>query len=141
MFSIRDFYLGERVKSWKGGRITYQISLCDDETAELDKTEELLNIYEKKHPGTDFMIERFESAGELLCMVEEKSYAPEAFDVDASQYLIKPVVEDKNTCVLDKYLVEKEGRDKYILLKIEGRIAKVAVKDVIYCEAQCCFYC
>lgn len=81
------------------------------------------------------MIERFESAGELFCMMEEKSYAPEAFDVDASQYLIKPVAEDKTTCVLDKYLVEKEER------KIEGRIAKVAVKDVIYCEARCCFYC
>lgn len=56
--------------------------------------------------------------------------------MDASQYLIKPVAEDKITYVLDKYLVEKEERDKYILLKIEGRIAKVAVKDVIYCEAR-----
>ncbi|NBH27376.1 DNA-binding response regulator [Lachnospiraceae bacterium] len=163
--------------------MTYQIALCDDETAELDKTKELLNAYEKKHPGTDFMIERFVSAGELLYMVEEKSYAPdmifmdifmpgkdgmntclgmeaakklrdmgsranlfflttskeyalEAFDVDASQYLIKPVAEDKITYVLDRFLVEKEERDKYILLKIEGRIAKVAVKDIIYCEAR-----
>ena len=56
--------------------------------------------------------------------------------MDASQYLIKPVAEDKITYVLDRFLVEKEERDKYILLKIEGRIAKVAVKDIIYCEAR-----
>lgn len=44
------FPSGERVKPRKGGRMTYQIALCDDETAELDKTEELLNIYEKSIP-------------------------------------------------------------------------------------------
>ena len=75
--------------------MTYQIALCDDETAELDKTEELLNIYEKKHPGTDFMIERFESAGELLCMVEEKSYAPDMIFMD----IFMPGKDGVNTCL------------------------------------------
>ncbi len=164
--------------------MTYLIALCDDETTELDKTEELLSAYEKKHPELDFMIERFESAGELLYMVEERNYAPdlifmdifmpdreempvchgieaakklremgnkskifflttsreyalEAFDVEASQYLIKPVAEDKITAVLDRFAAEaEEERKKYILLKIEGKIVRVAVKDIIYCEAQ-----
>ena len=164
--------------------MTYLIALCDDETAELNKTEELLNAYEKKHPELDFMIERFESAGELLYMVEERNYTPdmifmdifmpgpdgrsgclgmeaakrlrdmgnraklfflttsreyalEAFDVDASQYLLKPVAEDKIIAVMDRFVVQiEEERNKYILLKIEGRIARVAVKDIVYCEAQ-----
>ena len=164
--------------------MTYLIALCDDETAELNKTEELLSAYEKKHPELDFMIERFESAGELLYMVEERNYAPdlffmdifmpgqdgtsvclgmeaakrlrdmgsraklfflttskeyalEAFDVDASQYLLKPVAEDKITAVLDRFVAEtEEERNKYILLKIGGRIARVSVKDIVYCEAQ-----
>lgn len=164
--------------------MTYLIALCDDETAELDKTEKLLSTYEKKRPELDFMIECFESAGELLYMVEERNYVPdlifmdifmpgqegesgclgmeaakrlrdmgnkaklvflttskeyalEAFDVDASQYLLKPIAEDKITAVLDKFLVEtEEERKKYILLKIEGRIARVPIKDIVYCEAQ-----
>ena len=164
--------------------MTYLIALCDDETAELDKTEELLSAYEKNHPELDFMVERFESAEELLYMVEERNYAPdlifmdifmpgqegmsvslgidaarrlrdmgnkaklcflttsreyalEAFDVDAAQYLLKPVAKDRIIAVLDRFLEEtEENRKKYILLKIEGRIVKVAAKDIVYCEAQ-----
>lgn len=164
--------------------MTYQIALCDDETAELNKTEKILSVYEKEHPELDFMVECFESAGELLYMIEERNYAPdlifmdifmpgqegasdclgmkaakklrdmgnkaklvflttskeyalEAFDVDASQYLLKPVVEDKIIAVLDRFSVEaEEERKRYILLRIEGRIARVPVKDIVYCEAQ-----
>lgn len=164
--------------------MTYLIALCDDETAELDKTEELLIAYEKNHPEQDFMIECFESAEELLYMVEKRNYTPdlifmdifmpgqdgtsvslgidaakrlrdmgnkaklcflttsreyalEAFDVDAAQYLLKPVAIDRITAVLDRFLEEtEEDRKKYILLKIEGRIVKVAAKDIVYCEAQ-----
>lgn len=164
--------------------MTYLIALCDDETAELDKTEKLLSAYEKKHPELDFMIARFESTGELLYMVEERNYTPdlifmdifmpgqegmsvslgmeaskrlrdmgnkakliflttsreyalEAFDVEASKYLLKPVAEDKITEALDRVLAEiEEERKRYILLKIEGRIVRVLVKDIVYCEAQ-----
>lgn len=164
--------------------MTYRIALCDDETAELDRTEELLNAYEKQHSELDFLIERFESAEELLYVVRERNYAPdlifmdifmpggageqtplgmetaktlrglgsrarlffltmsreyalEAFDVDASQYLIKPVAEDKLASVLDRFLQETvEERKKYVLLKTEGKLTKVSVSDVVYCEAQ-----
>lgn len=164
--------------------MTYLIALCDDETAELNKTEKLLSVYEEKHPELDLMIECFESAGELLYRIEERNYAPdlifmdifmpgqegtsdclgleaakklrdmgnkakliflttskeyalEAFDVDASQYLLKPVAEDKITAVLDRFSAEtEEARKKYILLRIEGRIVRVSVKDIVYCEAQ-----
>lgn len=164
--------------------MTYLIALCDDETAELDKTEKLLSTYEKKHPELDFMIACFESAGELLYMMEERNYTPdlifmdifmpgqegmsgslgmdaakrlrdmgnkakliflttsgeyalEAFDVEASKYLLKPVAENKITEALDRVLSEiEEERKRYILLKIEGRIVRVPVKDIVYCEAQ-----
>ena len=75
--------------------MTYQIALCDDEKAELDKTKELLNAYEKKHPGTDFMIKRFVSAGELLYMVEEESYAPDMIFMD----IFMPGKDGMNTCL------------------------------------------
>lgn len=156
----------------------YSIALCDDETAELDKTEIMLNAYQEKHSGCDFVIERFESAGELLHMVGEKNYVPdlllmdiympeklgttaarelrsmgsegriiflttstdhalEAFDVDASQYLVKPVPQEKLFSVLDRVLdrVEEE-RKKYLLLRIDGKLKRVALSEIVYCEAQ-----
>lgn len=167
-----------------GDRMTVQIALCDDEIADLEKTEKLLSAYERKHPDLGFMIQCFEDIAELLSMVKESSYVPdlvfldiylpgeqgeniplgieaakklrgmgceakliflttsrehalEAFDVDASCYLVKPIAEDKLFSKLDRFLEETEQeRRKYILLKGEGKIIRVSLNDVVYCEAQ-----
>ena len=164
--------------------MTVQIALCDDETTELKKTEEILGAYKQKHRNTDFMIEHFESADELLYMVREGKYSPhlifmdvympgetgesvplgieaakrlrdmgnraklvflttskehalDAFDVEAFQYVLKPIQQDKVFSLLDRFQKEaEEEREKYILLRVEGKIMRVAVKDVVYCEAQ-----
>lgn len=156
----------------------YLIALCDDETAELNKTEQIISEYEKKHPGIDFLIERFENANELLYKVKEKNFAPdfifmdiympdkmgtevvrelrcmgseskviflttskehalEAYGMDAVQYLVKPISEETLFSVLDRFSSEtEEKRIRYLLFKIEGKIQRVAVNDIIYCEAQ-----
>lgn len=162
----------------------YLIALCDDETAELVKTEKMLRGYEKEHPGVDLVIEHFQDAEELLCMLREEDYVPdvifmdiymqdrqgnlgsigmeaagelrnmeyrgklvflttsrehalEAFDVDADQYLVKPVSENKLFSLMNKLLADvEEERRKYILLKIEGRLVRVSVNDIVCCEAQ-----
>ncbi len=164
--------------------MTVQIALCDDETAELDKTEKILSEYEQKHMGLDFMVKRFESMDELLYMVREGEYSPhlifmdiympgetgesaplgieaakrlrdmgsrtkliflttskehalDAFDVEASQYLIKPIQTDKLFSLLDRFRKEaEEEREKYILLRMEGMLKKVSLDDIVYCEAQ-----
>lgn len=164
--------------------MTYQIALCDDETAELEKTKKLLGDYEKRNPGSDFTIRCFENAGELLGLIRERNYAPdlvfmdiympgekgekiplgmeaakqlrdmgndakllflttsreyalEAFDVEASSYLLKPVSKDKLFSILDRFVKDEEQvRKKYILLKGEGGVIKVPLKDIVYCEAQ-----
>lgn len=156
----------------------YSIALCDDETAELNKTEQIISEYEKKHPGIDFLIERFENANELLYKVKEKNFAPdfifmdiympdkmgtdvvrqlrsmgseskviflttskehalEAYSMDAVQYLVKPISEEMLFLVLDRFSSGmEEKRIRYLLFKIEGKIQRVAVNDMIYCEAQ-----
>ncbi len=162
----------------------YQIALCDDELAELEKTEKKLGDYEKIHPGVDFIIRRFENAEELLHLVREEMYIPdlifmdiympdeqrnlyplgmkkamelrnmnyggkivflstskeyalEAFDVDAVQYLVKPISEEKLYLVLDGLLKDiDEERKKYILLKVDGSLVRVLLSDIVYCEAQ-----
>ncbi|MCM1145868.1 MAG: LytTR family DNA-binding domain-containing protein [Clostridium sp.] len=162
----------------------YLIALCDDEPADIEKTEEYLHGYEKKHSGLDFMIRHFENADELLYLVKKENYIPdvifmdiympdkknsfhpvgleaakklrdmdykgdiiflttskeyalEAFDVNALQYLVKPVAEEKLLSLLDNLLKDRqEEQKKYILLRIEGRLVRVSVNDIVYCEAQ-----
>lgn len=162
----------------------YLIALCDDDTAELNKTAELLDAYEKKRPELEFVVERFESTDELLYRVGEENYVPdlifmdiympdkernsypfgieavkelrnmnyggrivfltasrmhalEAFDVGALQYMVKPLAEEKLFSVLDSLLKDiEEERKKYILLKIEGRLVRVSLNDIVCCEAQ-----
>ncbi|MDE6219842.1 MAG: LytTR family DNA-binding domain-containing protein [Lachnospiraceae bacterium] len=156
----------------------YLIALCDDEAAELDKTEQMLRNYEERHTKAAFAIERFERADELLNQVRANNYLPDfilmdiympeklgieaahdlrdmgsggkiiflttsrehaldAFGVEASQYLVKPVSEKILFPVLDKLLGDMEAaRRKYLLLRIDGKIQRVAVSDIVYCEAQ-----
>ena len=60
----------------------YHIALCDDEAIELDKTEQMLSEYQKRHAGVSFLTERFERADELLHLIREKSYVPDLLLMD-----------------------------------------------------------
>lgn len=156
----------------------YQIALCDDEEAELNKTENMLKSYQEQNKECDFSIERFSSADDLLWRVKENAYMPdlllmdiymprklgieaakelrgmgnecriiflttskeyalEAFRVDAAQYLVKPVSEGELFPVLDKLLGSiREEQKKYLLLRIDSRNRRIAMRDIVYCEAQ-----
>ncbi|MCI8306573.1 MAG: response regulator transcription factor [Lachnospiraceae bacterium] len=155
----------------------YHIALCDDETGELEKTEQLLKRYCQMSDGVELSIERFESADDLLKMVRENScvpdiifmdifmpgklgidavkelrqmgsgclivfltmssdYALEAFRVDADQYLLKPVVEKELFEVFGRLLGKISKKKKYLALRIDNRIYRVALHDIVYCEAQ-----
>ena len=160
----------------KGADIVYLIALCDDEQAELRKTEQMLYSYGKKHPETDLLVTCFESVNELLRRIREEAYMPDlvlldiympekmgieaarelrdmgnrsrivfltmskehaldAFGVDAVQYLVKPVSEAAFFSVLDRFPGSME-RKNYVVLRIKGRIQRVAVDEILYCEAQ-----
>lgn len=156
----------------------YLIALCDDETEQLHKTEQMLTEYLDSHPEADFRVDCFENADTLLNMIEEEVYLPDlilldiympdklgveaarelrrmgnhcrivflttsrehaldAFEVEAVQYLLKPLDAEKLFPLLDKILREmQEERKRYVLLRIEGTVQRVAVDDIIYCEAQ-----
>ena len=158
--------------------LMYRIALCDDEAEALNKTERMLRKYEAEHPGTEFAVDRFESADRLLFMAAKESYMPdllfmdiympeikgieaagklrsmgsrtrivflttskehalEAFGVDAAQYLVKPVAAERLYRLMDRFLEEaEEERRRYLLLRIEGRIQRVPLSDIVYCEAQ-----
>lgn len=162
----------------------YLIALCDDEPAELGKTEQFLRNYAEEHPGLDFTTQLFDNTDELLYLVREENYMPdlifmdiympdqkgdsycvgikaakelrnmdyrgkivflttsrehalEAFDVDALQYMVKPVAEDKLFSMLDSLLEDiEEERKKYILLRVDGKLVRVSLNEIVCCEAQ-----
>ena len=60
----------------------YLIALCDDEEADLDKTEQMLRAYENSRPETEFVIERFQSAEHLLRRIKEAEYTPDFILMD-----------------------------------------------------------
>ena len=77
------------------------------------------------------------SKARLFFLTTSREFALEAFDVEAFQYLLKPISQERLFGALDKFLEgEEEERKRYILLKKEGRFVKVAVNNIVYCEAQ-----
>ena len=155
----------------------FQIALCDDEQAELTKTQGMLSSYKKLHPELDFAIGTFENAEELLLKIQNgykpdlifmdiymkgktgiqavrefheagdkgkviflttsQEHALEAFRVEATQYLVKPVSEAEFFLLLDKqFEILSEERQKYVALQVDNRILRVMVNNIVYCESQ-----
>lgn len=156
----------------------YRVALCDDEEAEIDKVEKMLNAYAGQREEYPLSIARFQSAEELLQVMKGEKYEPDlllmdicmpgksgmeavgelrdmenkcsiifftisreyaldAFRVDAVQYLLKPVSEDDLFPVLDRVFgALEEMQKKYQLLEVNGSVHKVALCDIVYCEAQ-----
>ncbi|MCM1261225.1 MAG: LytTR family DNA-binding domain-containing protein [Butyrivibrio sp.] len=74
--------------------------------------------------------------GKLVFLTTSKEHALEAFGVDALQYMVKPISEDKLFTLLDNLLKDiDEERKRYILLRIDGRLVRVSLNDIVYCEA------
>ncbi len=98
-----------------------------------------MDIYMPEKPGIDAAKELRDMGADcrIIFSTTSKEHALDAFRIDAAQYLVKPVAEQMVIPVLDKLLVEmKEDRLKYLLLRIEGRICRIALHDIVYCEAQ-----
>lgn len=99
----------------------------------------LLDIYMPGKMGIDAARELRETGNQsrIIFLTTSREHALEAFGVGAVQYLVKPVEKEALFPVLDRVLGEiARMQSKYLLLRIEGRIRRVAVDDIVYCEAQ-----
>ncbi len=75
--------------------------------------------------------------GKLVFLTSSKEYALDAYGVDAMQYMVKPVSEDKFFGVLSGLLYDiEEEMKKYIVLRVEGKLVRVPVNEIVCCEAQ-----
>lgn len=99
----------------------------------------LLDIYMPGQTGIEGARQLRERGfdGTIIFLTTSKEHGVEAFGVEAVQYLVKPVVESRFYAVLDKIFekMEEENR-RFIALRTEKEIRRVAVRDIVYCEAQ-----
>lgn len=99
----------------------------------------LMDIYMPEKLGIEAAQElrSMGNKGRIIFLTASRDHALDAFGVEASQYLVKPISEKMLFPVLDKLLADmEETRRKYLLLRIDGRLQRVPVNDIVYCEAQ-----
>ena len=98
-----------------------------------------MDIYMPEKQGMEAAKELRKMGNEcqIIFLTAAREFALDAFGVNAIQYLLKPVSSDKLFPVLDKVLSDlDEERKKYLLLRSEGRIHRVPINNIVYCEAQ-----
>ena len=99
----------------------------------------LMDIYMPDKMGIDAARELRQMGNRcrLVFLTTSREHALDAFEVEAVQYLVKPLSKEKMYALLDRFVREmEEARKKYILLRTEGVVQRVAVDDITFCEAQ-----
>ncbi|MEG1912263.1 MAG: LytTR family DNA-binding domain-containing protein [Cloacibacillus sp.] len=120
----------------------HQFTSIDALTNHIRQTETcdllLLDIYMSEQNGINCVKELRKDG--LSCPVifitVSKEHAVEAFEVDAAQYLLKPVERERFFSAMDKALKETERkRRKYLALQVDGALRRIALNDIAYCES------
>lgn len=71
----------------------------------------------------------------LIFVTAYAEYALDSYSVNALDYVLKPINQDKMTQVFERYLAQKPQEMKYLLFEHRGYPQKVNFQDIIYIEA------
>ena len=97
----------------------------------------LLDIYMTGMLGTDAARElrQLGDHGELIFITTSRDHAIEAFEVEATQYLIKPYAEAGIFAALDR-VMQRINRDRRVIvtLKTSEGMTRLAIRDVVFTE-------
>ena len=99
----------------------------------------LMDIYMQGMTGIEAAraLREMHNESKIIFLTSSREHALDAFRVNATQYLTKPVSEEELYKLLDSLLVQNaEGQRKYVVLQADKKICRVAVQDIVYCEAQ-----
>lgn len=102
---------------------TWNLAFLDIEMAELNGME-VARIVREKAPQL-----------ELVFATAYAEYAIEGYEVQALDYLLKPINLEKITRVLTRYLEEQPEEAAYIIVDIDGLSSRLNLDDMIYAEA------
>ncbi len=99
----------------------------------------LLDIFLPKKSGIDAAKELRKNgyACPIIFLTTSKDFALEAFSVQAIQYLLKPVSQQDFFSALDyAFLYMNEKKLKYLNVKSDGEIKRIAFRDILFVEAR-----
>lgn len=134
-------YLKQLIDKRLAGRKEYQIEVFEAgwELLESDKKFDIffLDIDLKDMSGIDMARKLRETSGAVIIFVTAlKEYVFDAFDVQAFQYLLKPVNEEKFFRVLDgaveECLAGKGGEP--LVIRIRGTYRSIMRENIVYAE-------
>ena len=99
----------------------------------------LMDIYMQDMTGIEAAraLRGMQNESKIVFLTSSREHALDAFRVNATQYLTKPVSEEELFTFLDSLLIQNEEEHrKYVVLQADKKICRVAVQDIVYCEAQ-----
>ena len=135
-------------------KIYQQHSECIFFIRRFQKAEELIKLVREKEYIPDLIImdifmpgklgvdaakelREMEIGCQIIFLTISKEFALEAFQVDAMQYLLKPVVQEELFQVLDKVWKKvEEERKKYLVIRSGSNLCRIPMQDIVYVEAQ-----
>lgn len=98
----------------------------------------LLDVYMPEKTGIEGAKKLREEGAEcpIIFLTTSLEHAVDAFEVDAVQYLVKPVEQARFFTAMDKaFGCMKEAQLRYIALRSEGELRRIALRDIIFCES------
>lgn len=99
----------------------------------------LMDIYMQEMTGIEAarVMREMGNESRIVFLTSSREHALDAFRVNATQYLTKPVSEKELFAFLDsQFAPNTEKNRKYVVLQADKKICRVAVQDIVYCEAQ-----
>lgn len=99
----------------------------------------LLDIFMSGRSGIEVAEElrRMELDIPIVFLTTSTEYALKAYEVDAVQYLVKPLDVKRFFHAMDS-VIEKIGKNKknQVVIKVAGGIRQIQIDDIVYCESQ-----
>lgn len=98
-----------------------------------------MDIYMQKQNGIEVskQLRKMGSRCRIVFVTASADYALEAFGVDAVQYMVKPILEEALSRLMDKLLEDLDRETKkFLMLQTDTGACRVAVQAIVCCEAQ-----
>lgn len=137
--------LNKYVKKWSSSK-GIRVSIENFYNAEsfyfkwsMDKRHEIL-LLDVQMPGKNGIelakkVRNENSDVKIIFITAVTDYIQAGYDVEAINYLIKPIKEEKLYECLDRALDKISKEEKAILIEAEGEFNKINQKDILYIEA------
>lgn len=73
----------------------------------------------------------------IIFLTSSREHALEAYEVNAVQYLVKPLDQERFFQAMDSVISWMRRMEKgYVLIKVAGGVQRIRLDDVVYCESQ-----